>query len=213
MSKEEDKMIDLVYVGFDKPVKEKFTSVENVENWTKPRKDGGFWTSPMEENGKSAWHNLMEERNHCTIDEFQVWHIIMEPQTRILEADMKLYNLRPYLIKTNRGVMPYVIDYEKMSKDYDFLYVPDKVQRKHCNGVFMGFEVATGLFLNPTFKALNDKEFEAFKQRQQQRKKEDEELLKDPFIQKMLMALKNKEITTDEAETLLMQRIKDGKAK
>lgn len=187
-------MIDLVYVGFAKPEMEKFTPVKNVKNWTKPEDDGGFWTSPMEDNGKSAWHNLMEERNHCTIDEFQIWHIVMEPETRIIEADLRLYNLRPYLIRTDRGVMPYVIDYEKMSKDYDFLFVPDAVQKKHRMGVFMGFDVATGLFINPTFKALNDKEFAEFKQQQEERKRQDEKLLSDPFIRKMLMALQKKKL-------------------
>ena len=204
-------MIDLVYVGTDKPVKEKFTLVENVRNWTKPKEDGGFWTSPMEDNGKSAWQNWLAEQGGRT--DLKCWHIVLEPETRILEADMMLYNLRPYLKRTDRGVMPYVIDYEKMSKDYDFLYVPDEVRRRHRMGVFMGFDVATGLFLNPTFKALDDKEFADFKQKQEQRKKEDEELLKDPFIVKMLMALKNREISEDKAQELLMQKLQEMQSK
>ena len=45
------------------------------------------------------------------------------------------------------------------------------------------------MFLNPTFRALDDKEFEAFKQKQEQRRKE------------------------DEANALLMQKLKDFERK
>lgn len=191
-------MIDLVYVGLEKPIKKKFKPVKNVDCWTKPLEDSGFWVSPMCEDGKSYWQHWLEDCHQCNLDDkLKHWHIVMEPETRILEADMELYNIRPYLVKAKGGVVPYIIDYEKMSQDYDFLYVPDKVQKKYRMGVFMGYDVPTGLFLHPTFKALDDQEFAAFKNEQEQRQKEDEELMNDPFIRKMLMALKNHEIDVD----------------
>lgn len=207
-------MIDLIYVGLEKPVKEKFQPVKNVGG-TKPLEDKGFWVSPMCEDGKSYWQHWLENyHNRDLSDELKHWHIVMEPETRILEADMGLYNIRPYLMKGKIGFIPYVIDYEKMSKDYDFLYVPDKVQKKHRMGVFMGFDVPTGLFLNPTFRALDDKEFEEFKEKQEQRQREDVALLEDPFIVKMLMALNNNEISETQAKEVLarkLQEIRRGK--
>ncbi|MBP5399646.1 MAG: hypothetical protein J6Y53_04440 [Alphaproteobacteria bacterium] len=202
-------MIDLIYVGFNKPNKENFTPVKNLDCWTKPQEDGGFWTSPMENNGKSSWQNWLENQNHHSLDELKHWHIIMEPETRILEADMMLHNIRPYLRKSHGMPMPYIIDYEKMSKDYDFLYVPKEVQERHRMGVFMGFDVETGLFLNPTFEALDDKEYEVFKQQYEQHQKEDEKLLKDPSVQKILLDLNNNKISEDKAQSLLMQKIKE----
>ena len=124
---------------------------------------------------------------------------------------MALYNISPYLVKAEP--MPYVINYEKMSKDYDFLYVPKDVQEKHKMSVFMGFDVETGLFLNPTFEALDDREFELFKQQYAQQQKENEALLRDPDIQNILLALSNHETTEDKAQAILKQKLRELKGR
>jgi len=88
-----------------------------------------------------------------------------------------LSNILPYLVKSNLAHLRYVIDFEKLSKDFDMIYVPEKVVKneRYKYTVFSGYDVPTGLFLNmvdknnqPLFTTLNDKEFEKFKSKYKQ---------------------------------------------
>ncbi len=159
-------MIDIVFEG-SKPSLNNFQPIRNNRGWSKP--EGGLWTSPMMKNNVSAWRSWCEQQKIPCAN--QRWHIIMSDTCRTLSVEKDLGNVRPYLTKTNLAGLQYVIDFEKLAKDFDMLYVSNEVIKQHKNGVFAGFDVPTGLFLNmadkdtgkPLFRGLDDREFENFK--------------------------------------------------
>ena len=164
-------MIDLIFEGSEKPEINKIKPIRNVRESSKP--DGGFWTSPMTERGISAWRAWSD---HAKFHKTNRWHVVLKPKCRILYVDQDLANLKPYIIKNQNGPFDEVIDFEKISKDYDMIYASSDVVRKHNNDIFGGFEVATGLFVNskapngePLLAFLTDKEFELFKIRQERK--------------------------------------------
>ena len=165
-------MIDLVFYG-EKPTVNNFRPIKNNQGWSKPQ--GGLWTSPMMENNISAWQAYCEKVGMGYSK--QRWHIVLEPKCKILVVEENLSNIFPYLVKSNLAHLRYVIDFERLRKDFDMIYVPEEVVKdeRYRHTVFNGYDVPTGLFLNmvdknnqPLFKALNDKEFEEFKSKYKQ---------------------------------------------
>lgn len=107
----------------------------------------------------------------------QRWHIVLKPNCKILVVEENLSNIFPYLVKSDLANLRYVIDFEKLCKDFDMIYVPEEVVKNEYfkRNVFSTYDVPTGLFLNmvdknnqPLFMALNDKEFEEFKSKYRQ---------------------------------------------
>ena len=151
--------VDLTYYGLSKPTKDNFRNV--IPEDTKC--GGGLWTSPiLEGETKSEWCKWCENANWEPAP--HRWHIIPDEDCRILVVDEDLTNLTQYL-RRGKILAPKILDYEKIAKDYDAIYVPDSVQRRYrrYDQVFCGFDVETCLFLRPKFTALTDAEYEQYR--------------------------------------------------
>ena len=161
--------IDLVYAGERRPTIETFEQIVPLtrynsrwsSNTSKPE-SGGLWTSPMEKNGKSEWQNFIEREWPKRKEEFaKSWHIVPTEDCRILEID-KFEKIEPYLKYDE------TIDFIKLSKDYDLLYLPVEVGA--WNKTFYSWDVKTGYFMNavnkegkPLFQVFDDKEYTRYK--------------------------------------------------
>lgn len=153
--------IDLVYHGLHKPTTENFHPI--IPNDLVTKCDGGLWTSPiLEGETKSEWHKWCE-RAHMGPAPHR-WHIIPDDDCRVLVVQEDLMNLRGY-IRKGRLITPYILDYEKIAKDYDAIYISDNLQRKYRapDQIFTQFDVATCLFFRPKYRALTDTEYEKYR--------------------------------------------------
>ena len=158
--------IDFVYCGNERPTEDSFEPLQSGV-WTKP--EGGLWTSPrLEGEKKSEWQKWQSE-NLVGAEEKQ-WHIVpncdksnSDNNCNILVADMSFADINcPYCRKID--LPPYVaVDYQKVMKEYDALYVPDEIQRKLKNSVFQGYDVGTCVFFRWKFKVFSDKEYYNYK--------------------------------------------------
>lgn len=147
--------LEFVYVGEVKPTSEKFKPIKNFnpEHYNSPnpsKPEGGLWTSPVMENGKSDWENWLEEdvswANKTNRELFNLgymgnerFYVIPKKGCRILCADSR-EKIEPYYRRRDGKVIiehhvP-LIDYEAMMKDFDAIYVPER-----CNEYSSPFEL------------------------------------------------------------------------
>lgn len=150
--------IDLIYNGEDRPSKAYFTPISNTK-MSKPL--GGLWTSPLNKStGKSAWQSWCE-REDFHPERYQTqWHIVPDKDAKILTADENLDNLQPYLVPD--GYYGNIIDFEKLSQDYDVVRFPKDVVRKSYYEL-SGYDVDSTIFLTPKFRAMNHLEYKRYK--------------------------------------------------
>lgn len=151
--------IDLIYNGEDRPSKACFTPISNTK-MSKPL--GGLWTSPLNKStGKSAWQSWCE-REDFHPERYQTqWHIVPDKDAKILTADENLDNLQPYLVPD--GYYGDIIDFEKLSKDYDVVRFPKDVVFKHNWQTLSAYDVDSTIFLTPKFRAMNHQEYKRYK--------------------------------------------------
>lgn len=161
--------VDLMYAGEKRPTVEDTVKIvpyspfesRGMGNPSKPQ-SGGLWTSPMEENGKSQWQNWIEKEMPETKQKFeQSWHIVPTEDCRILIID-KFDKIKPYLKYDE------TIDFMKLSKDYDLLYLPYEIGS--WNKTFYNWDVKTGYFMNaqtkdgkPLFQVFDNEEYKRYK--------------------------------------------------
>lgn len=165
--------IDLIYAGETRPTIEGFKNIVPYSIWgtskggisSKPE-DGGLWTSPLEENGKSEWQNFVAREKWANKEEMlrkcaQSWHIVPTDECRILVIDD--YSQIEEYCKNDQ-----TIDFKKLSKDYDLLYLP--YECGSWDATFRSWDVKTGYFMNaktkdgkPLFQILDDEEYKRYK--------------------------------------------------
>ncbi len=197
--------VDLVYAGERRPTIETFEQIVPLtrynsrwsSNTSKPE-SGGLWTSPMEKNGKSEWQNFIEHEWTERKDKFaKSWHIVPTEDCRILEID-KFEKIEPYLKYDE------TIDFIKLSKDYDLLYLP--VEVGSWNKTFYSWDVKTGYFMNamnkegkPLFQVFDDEEYTHYKIKKMKKRVTSAEKKDIPSAQKTKCKTSN---SNHKAETL-----------
>ena len=154
--------IDFVYCGDEKPTEENFVSLQ-PSIWTKP--EGGLWTSPsLVGERKSEWQKWKAE--NFEREEEKQWHIVPnrdvnnpDNNCNILVADETFAKSDcPYCHKID--LPPFVaVDFQKIMKEYDALYVSDEIQKKLKHSVFQGYDVETCIFFRWKFKVYSDQEY------------------------------------------------------
>lgn len=161
--------VDLIYAGEKRPTVEEIEKIAPYSPYenrgmgipSKPQ-SGGLWTSPLEENGKSQWQNLIEKEMPETKQKYEhSWHIVPTEDCRILIVD-NFEKIKKYLEDDE------TIDFIKLSKDYDLLYVPFEIGS--WNKTFYSWDVKTGFFMNaknkegkPLFQIFDDEEYKRYK--------------------------------------------------
>ncbi len=205
--------IDLIYNGEERPSKAYFTPISNTK-MSKPI--GGLWTSPLDKStGKSAWQDWCE-REDFHPERYQTqWHIVPDKDAKTLTVDENLDNLQPYLIPD--GYYGNIIDFEKLSKDYDVVRFPKEVVRKSYYEL-SSYDIDSTIFLTPKFTAMNHQEYkrskadEAFAKEFQKRQaskdiltelKEEERKIEDL----MYASLQPQENTPQETPVEIEQRV------
>lgn len=124
-----------LHMGPTELKKEEFDPIENILMFNKP--NGGLWASPYEKNGRylSDWHKEafqmgFEEPKHAVLFSFK-------RNTRICVIDdlddlIEVVNAYPanetYPNEFKSFVRQQYINYEKLKKDYDVIYLTEKGQ-------------------------------------------------------------------------------------
>ena len=153
--------IDLVYHGLHKPTAKNFHPI--IPNDLATKCDGGLWASPiLEGETQSEWYKWCKQAHMGPAP--HRWHIIPNEDCRVLMVREDLMNLRGY-VRKGKLLAPYILDYAKIEKDYDALYVPDSVQRQYrrYDQIFNGYDVESCLFFRPKYQALTDDEYKKYR--------------------------------------------------
>ena len=114
-----------LFYGY-KPEKEKMKEISNSSLGSKA--NGGLWTSTYE-NGKSEWVQWCENAQFFTTDSDDGWLLIPNENSRILTVDNEndFANIyKEYGTHTDYNFP--ILDFEKMSRDYDGLHLTSEGQ-------------------------------------------------------------------------------------
>ena len=169
------KEIDLIYTGDQRP--STIPCPVKNQNFSKP--EGGLWTSPMGDKGKSVWQEWCENEGYNTKYYKKNWHIVPHDDCKILVVETDLSNVSDYLIDCG-GFNSKRLDFEKISLDYDAVYFPyDAVSLYNYRGCLRGYDVESCLFLKPKYDVMDDEEYRKFtrKKIEAERREIEEKLL------------------------------------
>ena len=193
--------IDLIYSGTQRPSTE--VSIVFHPGFNKP--EGGLWTSPMGEDGKSVWQEWCEDNDYNTQYYQERWHIVPHEDCKILIVEEDLGNVKDYLVQDDEGYK--VLDFEKISSSYDAVYFPDETVFLHNYRMdcLHAYDVESCLFLKPKFDVMDDEEYEKYKIKRneelyQKREKEREEFLKRRYYEMMHPGLMIRRMEYEERE-------------
>jgi len=161
----EDKFKEVYAIHWEslnKPLYGLYTSANtdaNVSEWKK---------FVLGERADGAWLGL--ERFNVHDDH---WHIVPNDDCRILSVAADVSNLKEYVKPGYFKSSGYVLDYDKVSEDYDAIYVPREAQEffgryvdEEKTKLFMGFpgwNVSTCVFLKEKFQVMNDEEYKEYR--------------------------------------------------
>ena len=123
---------------------------------------GGLWSSPYNKDTISGWYQFCKDENFIKGDNSVGVIFSLKEEARIYTIDTKedldnLANKYPIVVKENlRYNFMSTIDYTKVSKDYDAIYLTDKGQwatRFSRPNTLYGWDCETLLVLN--FNAID----------------------------------------------------------
>ena len=130
---------------------------------------GGLWSSPYNKDTISGWYQFCKEQNFIKADNTVGVIFTLKEEARIYTIDTKedldnLANKYPIVVKENLRYN-FMIDYTKVSKDYDAIYLTDKGQwatRFSRPNTLYGWDCETLLVLN--FIAIDLDSMEKYKE-------------------------------------------------
>ena len=130
---------------------------------------GGLWSSPYNKDTISGWYQFCKEENFVKADNTVGVIFTLKEEARIYTIDTKedldnLANKYPIVVKENLRYN-FMIDYTKVSKDYDAIYLTDKGQwatRFSRPNTLYGWDCETLLVLN--FNAIDLDSMEKYKE-------------------------------------------------
>ena len=135
-----------VFVGNEKPSKDKIKPIENKINYGFDKPNGGFWSSPISDDGKnSEWEFFCKEEGMS--NEFtQRWFIKPDEDCRIL------------IVNNNKDLEKYRkderVNFEKLAKEYDAIFLTKEGAVNTQQSLMWDF--SSCLFLHPKFKIKPD---------------------------------------------------------
>lgn len=144
--------MNLIVLGIDKIDPEKFRTIKNIPTRNKP--SGGLWTSP--ENSNLSWKDFVINES------FQESRYLNKLTLITLKSDVKIYKIQnkdDYFkcplrdkendffggLETNHSKLQF-IDFEKLSKDYDALWITEEALN-----VLGTFEILDDFVLGPLY--------------------------------------------------------------
>ena len=130
---------------------------------------GGLWSSPYNKDTISGWYQFCKEQNFIKADNTVGVIFTLKEEARVYTIDSKedldnLANKYPIVVKENLRYN-FMIDYTKVSKDYDAIYLTDKGQwatRFSRPNTLYGWDCETLLVLN--FNAIDLDSMEKYKE-------------------------------------------------
>ena len=149
--------MNLITLGIDEIRKDKFEKIKNMRRGNKPR--GGLWTSPID--SIYGWYNFVKGERYRSdhyLDKMVL--ITLKPDARIYKIDsVEEFDLCPHLkepLTMSQDMFSKFkkIDFEKLSKDYDGIWVTVKaivdLENRHQDfmGDLYGWDVETVLLFN-----------------------------------------------------------------
>lgn len=119
-----------IFVNKDTIKREKFESITNI-GFIKP--NGGLWLAPYNKNNeyKSEWHNFLVNEMYIDIKSMKGTIVRIKENAKILVID-SLDDLKKifekYELYLDIPTLFRVLDFEKLSKDYDAILLTEKGQ-------------------------------------------------------------------------------------
>ena len=135
----------LIHYGSDKFIPEKVLPVKN-DNWVKPKRDGGLWTSPID--SKWGWKDWNDCEQFRDCDEQNSFTVYLKPDAKIFVID-SLEDLKDAPLID--GYSKRVLDFEFLAQKYDAIWLTEKGQNEtHLSYPIdlYGWDCETVLILN-----------------------------------------------------------------
>lgn len=136
----------LIHYGLDKFIPEKVLPVKN-DNWVKPKKEGGVWTSPVDSNW--GWKDWNEDEQFAECDQRNSFTVCLKKDAKIFVID-SLNDLKNAPLTYGYSIK--VLDFERIAKKYDAIWLTEKGQKAtHFSYPLnlCGWDCETVLILNP----------------------------------------------------------------
>lgn len=135
----------------------------------------GLWTSPNNDSGVPDWEAFAEREQ--ILERYknpkEHWHIVPNEDCKIFVVKHDLSNIHNYvkdkLPPRKDGIKELSIDYDKLKKDYDAVFIPLKacsqtveIDGKYFTG-FYAMDVDSCVFLKEKYTIMGDKEYREYR--------------------------------------------------